>query len=75
MGVEHLDLLHDQLPELFATRELPVDWEEDFIVVRITDVESLSVGEPLTEIGLRGGLLGHSSPRDSVANRSVRCKS
>jgi predicted RNA binding protein YcfA (HicA-like mRNA interferase family) len=42
MSVEHLDLLHEQLPELFAVKELPENWDDDLVVVSIPDVELIA---------------------------------
>jgi hypothetical protein len=39
MSVEHLDLLHEKLPELFAVKELPENWDDDLIIVSVPDVE------------------------------------
>jgi len=33
MSVEHLDLLHKEMPELFAAKELPENWDDDLIIV------------------------------------------
>ena len=37
MSVEDLDLLHKQLPELFATKELPENWDDGLIIVSIPE--------------------------------------
>jgi hypothetical protein len=42
MSVEHLDLLHEQLPELFAVKELPENWDDDLIIVSVPDVELIA---------------------------------
>jgi hypothetical protein len=39
MSVEHLDILYKELPELFASKELPENWGEDLIVAPVPDVE------------------------------------
>jgi hypothetical protein len=39
MSVEPLDLLHEKLPELFAVKELPENWDDDLIIVSVPDVE------------------------------------
>lgn len=33
MSLEHLDLLHDELPELFQDRELPHGWDEPYLIL------------------------------------------
>jgi hypothetical protein len=63
MSVEHPDLLHVSFRNCSQLENCRLIGRR--IVVRITDVESLSVGEPLTEIGLREGLSGYSPRRDS----------
>jgi len=47
MSVEHLDILHEQLPELFATKKPPVEWDEDLIIVPVLDVEQITEAEPV----------------------------
>ena len=34
MSVEHIDIVHEQLPELFATKELPENWAQLAIDLR-----------------------------------------
>lgn len=41
MSVDHLDVLHAELPELFQPRDLSSVWDENFIVVPIEDPEWL----------------------------------
>jgi predicted RNA binding protein YcfA (HicA-like mRNA interferase family) len=47
MSVEHIDIVHKQLPELFATKELPENWDEGLIIVPVPDVELIAEPEPL----------------------------
>jgi hypothetical protein len=47
MSVEHLDIVHKQLRELFATKELPENWDEGLIIVPVPDVERITKPEPL----------------------------
>ena len=42
MSVEHIDVVHKQLPELFATKELPENWDESLIIVPVPDVELIT---------------------------------
>jgi hypothetical protein len=48
MSVEHLDILHKQLPELFAAKELPENWDDDLIIVSVPDVELITKTEGAT---------------------------
>jgi hypothetical protein len=48
MSVEDLDLLHKQLPELFAGKELPENWDDDLIIVSVPDVELITETERVT---------------------------
>lgn len=43
MSVNHLDILHSELPELFQPHDLPEAWDDDFIIVRIDDPEWLGL--------------------------------
>jgi hypothetical protein len=45
MSVEHLDILYKELPELFASKELPENWGEDLIIAPVPDVERITKGE------------------------------
>ena len=40
MSVEHLDLLHSEMPELFQIRDLPSSWDDSLIIVPIDDPEA-----------------------------------
>jgi hypothetical protein len=48
MSVEHLDILYKELPELFASKELPENWGEDLIFAPIPDVERITKAEGST---------------------------
>ena len=48
MSVEDFDLLHKQLPELFAAKELPENWDDDLIIVSVPDVELITKTEGVT---------------------------
>lgn len=39
MSVEHLDVLHRELPDLFQTRDLSPVWDDDLIIIPIEDPE------------------------------------
>jgi predicted RNA binding protein YcfA (HicA-like mRNA interferase family) len=47
MSVEHIDIVRGQLPELFATKELPENWDEGLIIVPVPDVERITKPEPV----------------------------
>jgi len=51
MGVDHLDLLHKQFPELFAAKELPENWDDDLIMVSVPHVELIRETEGVTITG------------------------
>lgn len=55
MSVEHLDILHQQLPELFQNRALAPEWDEGLIFVRVGAPElALSMTEaPMYTSALR----------------------
>jgi hypothetical protein len=56
MSVEHIDVVHKQLPELFATKELPENWDEGLIIVPVPDVELVTTKlEPTDPHGLPEG--------------------
>ena len=38
MAVEDLDALRSELPQLFSDKDLPVNWEEDWVFVPVKDV-------------------------------------
>jgi len=42
MSLEHLDLLHSELPELFQDRDLAPHWHEDLMIVPVTDPEKVT---------------------------------
>lgn len=52
MGVNDLAILRDSMPELFKEQALPEAWENQYIIIRIDDVESLNapVGNALLPI-------------------------
>lgn len=39
MSLDHLDTLAEQLPELFAPRDLQPSWDDEFIIVSVDDPE------------------------------------
>jgi len=45
MSIEHLDLLHAELPELFQDRELPRGWDEPYLILPFDPEER--GGDPL----------------------------
>ena len=45
MSVEHIDIVHEQLPELFVTKELPENWDEGLIIVPVPDVDLITNAE------------------------------
>ena len=48
LGVEHLDILYKELPELFASNELPENRGEDLIIAPVPDLERITKGEGTT---------------------------
>ena len=42
MSIAHIDLLHQELPDLFHTRDLPSGWQEELILVPVVDPERVS---------------------------------
>jgi hypothetical protein len=42
MRVKHLDLLHEQLPDLFAIKTLPENWDDELIIVSVPEIEPLA---------------------------------
>lgn len=42
MSLEHLETLHQELPELFQHRDLAPNWHEEFIFVPVGDPESVT---------------------------------
>ena len=46
MSIGHLDILNQELPELFQTRDLAPDWHDQWIFVPVGDPESLAFDAP-----------------------------
>ncbi|MEI6154985.1 MAG: type II toxin-antitoxin system HicA family toxin [Deltaproteobacteria bacterium] len=42
MSIEHINLLHSELPELFQDRDLAPDWYDNLIIVGVTDPEKVT---------------------------------
>ena len=40
MSVEHVDVLHSEIPELFQSRDLSPTWDDNLIIVPIDDPEA-----------------------------------
>ena len=45
MAVNDLEVLYEQLPEVFAIREQPAVWEDEWIVILIDEPEAWIAGE------------------------------
>jgi hypothetical protein len=50
MSVEHLDIGHQELPELFQDRELSPDWDDSLIIIPIDDPEWTGGGDEATAL-------------------------
>jgi len=57
MSIEHLDRLHEQLPELFEDRQLPVGWDDDVVLLPLDDSEGPPLPTaPQTDLPLSMGI-------------------
>jgi predicted RNA binding protein YcfA (HicA-like mRNA interferase family) len=65
MSIDHLDTLHQELPELFQDRALAPEWDEGLIVVRVGDVESM-VSPPVASVNTADWVNEDQGPTQAV---------
>ena len=70
MSVEHLDLLHAQLPELFQDRNLASGWHEDLIIVPVSEPERITT-EGLLEESDAPGWASHTHDQSEDAEEDI----
>jgi hypothetical protein len=67
MAVDDLDILRQELPEVFKDRTVPGDWEEDWLVIPIDEPEAFqSEAEKAPDFELSIGAVGGAGYRGSV---------
>jgi hypothetical protein len=69
MAIDDLDILRQELPEVFKDHAVPPDWEEDWLVIPIDDPEAFqpeAENPPDFELAPGGAALDPVAPSDAV---------